>query len=255
MQVCSSRAKLPLVLTRTRIRHKKCDENKPACSQCSSTGRCCEFTANYMSTAISNPTTPRIIPIPKPQTGAELLPSHLSSCERKCSDIEASHFDYFRLVVAKTFALALGSEPLEQLLLLTVHTEPSIYHASLAVSALSRSNSSPLQAWDDAWNSGSAIEYAFVHYGLAIRSLNEQLKGSIQGAAEIAVLASILFIYIEAFQPLKQLDVLPRSISDHLHGALVIVNSFKSLSRTMDSLETALHHIRYQINGFHNFLA
>jgi hypothetical protein len=69
------------------------------------------------------------------------------------------------------------------------------------------------------------------------------------------MLASILFIHIEAFQEFQNSEGTPNLISAHLNGGLAIVHNLKSLSQNIDHLETALDHIRNQIEQFEQFSA
>ena len=126
------------------------------------------------------------------------LPHHM----RNLTHAETSHFDYFRLVCARDFALCLESEMWESLLLRSAHLEPSICHAAFAIAALSRHHYSPQQVSYDLGRTSSAIEFSILHYNLAIQALNRRLEGSIR-SSELAVLASILFIHIEAFQEFR----------------------------------------------------
>jgi hypothetical protein len=226
-----------------RIRHKKCDETRPACSQCSSTGRRCDFTPGNHSVTSSLMVLGR-----RPEVvGLGLLhrPSHMHNL----THIDANHLDYFRLVCARDFALYFESDSWETLLLQAAHREPSIYHAVLAISALSRSNYYPAQVWHDPGYLRSAVEYSMAQYTLAIRTLNERLRASVEDA-ELAVLASILFINIEAFQGHQHREGLPNFTSTHLHGGLAIVQTLKSQSRKVDHLESALRHFQNHIEQF-----
>jgi hypothetical protein len=246
-----SKCKPALINQRYRIRHKKCDEARPACFQCSSTGRRCDLS---QSKANQHTNSLNMAPERAPRMNLELLrpspPYHM----RNLTHAEASRFDYFRLVCARDFALCLESAPWENLLLHCVHHEPSIFHAALAIAALSRRYYSPIQIGYDPGNTRSAIEFSMVHYNLAIQTLNRRLDRSI-GSSKLAVLASILFIHIEAFQEFQNNEGFPNLISAHLNGGLAIVHNLKSLCQHIDYLETALDHIRNQIEQFDRFSA
>ena len=171
-----------------RIRHKKCDETKPACTPCLKTGRICEF-----SSAL--PQTDRI------NENGQYLPLKIhqqpgnGSVTRQCDTV---HFEYFRLVCAKEFALYFELPPWETTLLRVVHTEPCLHHAALALGALSRSRYQP-GSLRSLHQSTSPIEYATTQYSLAIERLNNRLDAS-SYSYELAVLASIIFIALEVLQ-------------------------------------------------------
>jgi hypothetical protein len=234
-----------------RTRHKKCDEAKPSCSQCSSTGRRCDFSQSNPNYQIksSDMALER-----RPRMSLELLRPSVPYHMRNLTHAQASHFNYFRLVCARDFALCFESAPWESLLLRTVHLEPTIFHAALAIAALSRHHYSPTQVWYDSGSTRSSVEFSIVHYNLAIQTLNRRLERSI-GSSKLAALASILFIHIEAFQEFQINEGFPNLISAHLNGGLTIVHNLKSLCQNVDYLEAALDHIRNQIRQFERFSA
>jgi hypothetical protein len=100
----------------------------------------------------------------------------------------------------------------------------------------------------------SANEFSMVHYGLAIQALNGRFEESI-GSSKLVVLASILFIHIEAFQGFPNIGESPNLISAHLKGGRAILNHLKSLSQDIDYLETGLNHIGNQITQFEQIFA
>jgi hypothetical protein len=181
-----------------------------------------------------------------------LVQPHLPSHMHNLTHIEASHFDYFRLVCAKDFALYFESASWESLLLRSAYLEPSIYNAALAIAALSRQYYSPTQFWYGPCRTKSAVEFSMVRYNLAVRTLNGRLEESAE-SSELAVLASVLFIKIEAFQKFREVEGFPNLIFAHLNGGLAILHYLKSLSRNIDYLETGLGHIRNQIEQFEQF--
>jgi hypothetical protein len=234
-----------------RTRRKKCDEARPTCSQCSNTGRRCDFSlgnTNHYSTNSDMALGKR-----SPMSSQFLrpdLPHHM----RKLTHAEASYLDYFRLVCARDFAICFESTGWEKLLLRSVQLEPSIYHAALAIAALSRQQYSPPQAWYYPGSTSSATEFSILHYNLAIQNLNGRLERSIE-SSRLTLLACILFIHIEAFQNFPGSGTTPTLISAHLNGGIAIAHHLKSLSQNIDYLESALDHIQTQIEQFERFAA
>lgn len=82
-----------------------------------------------------------------------------------------------------------------------------------------------------------------VQYGRAIKILNARL-GSEAESTELAVLESILLINIEGFQGYTTL------MHVHLRGGLAVSKSLKAHYSDIGYLETALHHIRDQVEEF-----
>ncbi|KUJ19625.1 uncharacterized protein LY89DRAFT_730888 [Mollisia scopiformis] len=148
-----------------RIRRKKCDEIKPACSQCVNTQRTCDFLSLS----------------PKVEQRSCVALNHL----------EVLHFDYFKNVCAPEFSLYFEDPLWEGIVLQAALKEPCIQYAILAIGSLSRSQLVP-ESWHD------AVQYSTGQYNLAIWVLRKNLDMS--GSCELAVLATILFIAIEMLQ-------------------------------------------------------
>jgi hypothetical protein len=154
------------------MRRKKCDEVRPACSQCQDTGRKCDF-------------LPLVV-----QRPLALKLGHDPLC-----DIDVVHFEYFRDVCAPEFALYFELALWERFVL-EACTEPCIGHAALAIGALSRIHYRPGESSSLA---EPAAEYSIKQYNMAIRQLNNRLDDSIR-SWELAIMASIVFIVIEVLQ-------------------------------------------------------
>lgn len=164
------------------------------------------------------------------------------------TSFESSHFEYFRNVCAKELVLYFENELWESLVLRTAHTEPTIYHATLAIAALSRSRYFPMDLCYGSGSNKSAVQYAMAQYGLAIGALNRRLDKTTE-SAELAVLSSILFINIEFFHSNENHGG-PRLVLIHLQGGLAVLQSLKEASRHTEYLESALLHIRSQVDSF-----
>lgn len=151
-----------------RIRHKKCDELKPACSPCVNTQRVCDFLSLQPRTEL---------------------------CQKPCTELgdhEILHFDYFKTVCTREFSLYFEDPMWEGIILQIASTEPCMQHAALAIGALSRYHHQ-IDAHQHA-----AIEYSTKQYNLAIRILRGRLDSSPN--CELAVLACLIFIAMEMLQ-------------------------------------------------------
>ncbi len=152
-------------LIECRIRRKKCNEIKPACSQCLETGRQCDF-----------------LLLPRPLDIAQTLSSDFG-------EHAMLHFEYFKTICIPEFSLYFEDPVWERIVLQAATTEPCMQHAALAIGALSRSQ------YDIAAFSLSASEYSVTHYSLAIQALREHLEYAQN--SELAVLGTLLFVVIE----------------------------------------------------------
>lgn len=99
--------------------------------------------------------------------------------------------EYFRAVCAGEFSLFFEVAEWEDIIVQGTLTEPALHHAALAIGALASSRYHP-----NVWQSTPAIVFSIRHYSMAILDLQSRLDGSPR-SIEIAVLASVLFGYIE----------------------------------------------------------
>ncbi|KAM5368023.1 hypothetical protein ACJZ2D_009737 [Fusarium nematophilum] len=249
-----------------RIRHKKCDEAKPACYPCTSTGRRCDFLdqANRHFTPDSGGSVVSLQPVSHQSVlAAGLLtgvPAHPSPAEhlRDLGHLEVLLFDYFRFTCAQEFSLYFES-PWENFVLRATYLEPWGFHAALAISALSRTHYAPEQVmWLPGTVIDSLLEFATLQYSQAIRSLNQRLDATAE-SAELAALASVLFINIEFLgQALSRPSSSPTLVYTHLRGGLAVLESLgrgsaRGLSQNAQYLEQALLGVRHQLQHFNAY--
>ncbi|KAI1045829.1 hypothetical protein LB505_014258 [Fusarium chuoi] len=157
---------------------QKCDEARPACSPCIRAGWKCDFASSAPLGAPRYTATPLIRSLRYP-SAKPLLAG------------EYQHMEYFRAVCAGEFSLFFEVAEWEDIIVQGTLTEPALHHAALAIGALASSRYHP-----NVWQSTPAIVFSIRHYSMAILDLQSRLDGSPR-SIEIAVLASVLFGYIE----------------------------------------------------------
>lgn len=99
--------------------------------------------------------------------------------------------EYFRVVCVGDFSLFFEVTEWENIIVQGTLNEPALHHAALAIGALASSRYHP-----SVWQSTPAVVFSIRHYSMAIQDLQGRLDGSPR-SVEIAVLASVLFSYIE----------------------------------------------------------
>ncbi|KAJ4209692.1 hypothetical protein NW759_013339 [Fusarium solani] len=250
-----------------KIRHKKCDEARPACSPCVSTGRRCDFSTSshrhpsqpaplvFIVESMATP-SPLISPVYGNPIREELLsaqlgvPGHLRHLDRN----EAIIFDYFLSICAQEFSLYFQSPIWERFVLYAVHAEAWAFHAALAISVLSRRSYAPSHN-----NTTLQVDFPTLHYNQAIRALNQRLDTTAE-SAELAVLGSVLFINLE-FLRAHTLEHEPSRVNGpslvgiHLHGGLAVLRNLGDirgghLSLNAQHLKVALEELHYQVEQF-----
>ncbi|KAH7233572.1 hypothetical protein BKA59DRAFT_461024 [Fusarium tricinctum] len=104
---------------------------------------------------------------------------------------EYQHMEYFRVVCVGEFSLFFEVTEWENIIVQGTLDEPALHHAALAIGALASSRYHP-----SLWQSTPAVVFSIRHYSMAIQDLRGRLDGSPR-SVELAVLASVLFSYIE----------------------------------------------------------
>lgn len=134
-----------MLANRLRFRHKKCDETKPACTQCIKTGRTCDFLNPSLSSPAPKPpkSKPKAL-IPSRSQGTRSLPTIIPAPTFgfPFQSHEIPHFDYFRhLLIVSTSSHSFSSSissSFHKLVLQLSHEEMCIRDAVMAISALLR---------------------------------------------------------------------------------------------------------------------
>ncbi|KFA50979.1 hypothetical protein S40293_07266 [Stachybotrys chartarum IBT 40293] len=232
---------------RHRIRHKKCSESRPACHQCVSTGRKCDFDVAPPVPPIAGPHDNGIFPLPATVRASMLgLAPHMHDL---CAS-EAGYFEYFRYVCTRDIALFFEDQTWSNLVLTKSLAEPSIYHAAMATAVLSRNHYAPSMPSLSALNALSATEYANLQYNLAIRALNTKLDSS-NASAELAVIGSILFVNIEFLRGSATDFGNGSLIEVHITGGMRILRQLTALGNQCQYLRNALYqtYMQYSWNG------
>lgn len=165
-----------MLLTRTssRIRHLKCDEQKPACLRCTSSGRRCD---GYVPAGVIQ-----------------------LSVDVPGDDEERRGYHFFRL---KSVGVILGQQDADfwkSLFLQASHSQPAIKHALIAIASVHESIE--LSGTDIGYNHAVARRrraFSLMHYNKAIQLLIRDTQASSDRLATALILC-ILFIVFEEYQ-------------------------------------------------------
>ncbi|OAA66154.1 C6 zinc finger domain protein [Cordyceps fumosorosea ARSEF 2679] len=212
-----------------RIRRVKCDEGRPACKKCISTGRKCD---GFEISPEPEPAPCASSPIATPCLHA------LTPIYGRASPREREMFNLFR---TKTVTQVSGAfyQPFWHVdVLLAAQTQPAIWHASLSMAAM--------YAWfkmdddDDDGDDGDTIQRQ-EHYRFALRQHNEAIahlvalaqnrKEDDARSAEVLLMASVLFT------GLSSLRGDPREAMMHASHGLRVAQQWQFLEKTEEDAE------------------
>ncbi|KAF2843634.1 hypothetical protein M501DRAFT_985734 [Patellaria atrata CBS 101060] len=184
-----------------RIRRIKCDEAKPSCLKCTSTGRVCE---GYIDGPLPRkPRSPEPSAVTRPRDGSfrPIVPSTSATLHRPTSQIGFDHplelrsLDFFRTRTMPSATEFFHSELWSQWVLQLCHSEPAIKHGILAISALhERYEREP-----SLYSPCDEKDFAFVQYAQAVQHSNQLMMSPESGPSHLSkiLIACVLFICYE----------------------------------------------------------
>lgn len=190
-----------------RIRRVKCDEGRPSCQKCLSTGRKCD---GYRTGAVGRNKDPKsALPIsPLSASSPKLLKEDDQSCKSEQespirvrslhilpfeSDDEKRSFDCFLMCASVSTAQFITSAFWEGLVLPASHQEPTIKHLALALGTFHRRWSSP-----DAFAEEARDSRIVKHYLTAIQQMSQLLENRDNiDNLRTALMACVLFVALD----------------------------------------------------------
>jgi hypothetical protein len=174
-----------MILIYLLVRRVKCDEAKPSCHACVSTGRKCD---GYAPTAEAPPDPPVAFLVPLSQS---------LSIEFHGTPIDRRSFYFFQQKTAPQLSRFFGDEVWERLILQAAHHDSSIRHAILSLGSLhvkfEQDSGLTMQSHSSGWTDKFALE----HYGHAINMLVRSLSQQDRPAIDVCLICCILFACIE----------------------------------------------------------
>ena len=169
----------------------KCDEAKPSCSRCTSTGRKCDGYASPNDVE-SKPTTPD-----------SLIPA--LTVDVSCDALERRTFDFFRNKTGPCLSGYFSDYVFDRMMLQASHTEPTVRYAVNALASLHEENLLRNKAARQA--AGSALEssdaarfrtsFPMKQYSKALIGLQKLLKAQ-DVPMDVVLMCSLLFVHFEA---------------------------------------------------------
>ncbi|KAK6537226.1 hypothetical protein TWF694_011422 [Orbilia ellipsospora] len=176
-----------------RIRHKRCDEQKPICQNCQKTSRVCdgyidETTGLRYGGQQSHTSDSQIVK----------SPSQL----RFSTEREAQGFRFFENISALQLAHALGSYDWSTFILQSAHQNRTLLHGIIGIGSLCKKLEVNDHVISNAPDAKALHEFALEQYFEAISGLRSALDNSSGDVLpqESVLLASILFVIFEFLQ-------------------------------------------------------
>ena len=188
-----------------RIRHVKCDEQKPSCFRCRSTGRKCD---GYLSIGSGT-----VCSTPGP------LALSVQSTNFPGNERDRRSFDFFRNRTTQHLSGYIETRFWDQTVLQASHFEPAVRHAAIALGSLHEN----IHLWKRPDHCASVTDvdgsFSLRHYINAIICLRKLLPAPDSRSIELTLVCSAICI---CFEVLRGNDL---SAYAHLKNALKIISS------------------------------
>lgn len=175
-----------------RIRRIKCDEAKPACLKCTSTGRSCDgyavANADSLHLTRANPSACRLPP--------STIPNELSLVKLRTSP-ERRGFHFFCHHVWPQVTMALRSEFWDSLIFQASHVDAALRDATTALGAFGERLHIHSVTTSENEAANKLQDFANSQYCKAIGELRSQMCAGKQQSVELTLMTCFIFILIE----------------------------------------------------------
>ncbi|KIW32039.1 uncharacterized protein PV07_03616 [Cladophialophora immunda] len=183
-----------------KIRRIKCDETKPSCKRCTSTGRKCdgyEFPKESSSGSASTALSP---PQQSPVPFQHLFQPNSISKPFQGNTQERRIFHRFQYCTVPAFTGGSETGFWTKLVLKVGHEEPVVRNAIIALGTLHEDYQDRCGKYSPQLIDDQSYRYALKLYGGALRDLNQRLNTPSSTNAKLAIISSILFACFEVLR-------------------------------------------------------
>ncbi|KAJ5273586.1 hypothetical protein N7478_008711 [Penicillium angulare] len=196
-----------------KLRRVKCDESRPACRRCVSTGRVCDGYGVWGGGGT---------PYGQPQSSRALSVYCTPIPSGSMTPDEQAYFDWFLEKTTKKFAGLFASDFWETLVLQASAQEPAVRHAVVALSAAHRFDLN-YEPWTiPATYSYDAEQYTLQQYNKAIHHLRTTTGVSQKHSLRVALITCMLFVTLEYLRGQYQMG------SAHLRYGIQLLSQISS---------------------------
>ena len=204
-----------------RIRHIKCDEHKPACEKCSSTGRVCDGYA--VSVSVQSSLVEDFQVVSCGQSACFKSPSVSILGNEK----ERRSFDFFRFQTLQELEISLNAPTWNRLILQASHSNPVIRNAAVALGSLGeRFYINGVSTLSNA-AANSCHVYARLQYQKALQGLRDCLHNKGESTVGLTLISCFMFVVFEFMQGNEGAAL------THLRSGLKILRGFQPGSNNL----------------------
>ncbi|KAL6248806.1 hypothetical protein RBB50_003869 [Rhinocladiella similis] len=181
-----------------KIRRVKCDEGRPACQTCLSTGRICD---GYGIWGGGGNTYGQRMRKADWDRGRDPVRTHaLITTTLSASSLttdESLHFDWFRHRSKPKLPGAFPTQLWQQVIIQASMTEPAVLHAVLGLSSSHRSDVMKHVRLEQHTPADELDRFILLQYSKAIKHLHPRLQRGDRETSIVALVACVLFVHME----------------------------------------------------------
>lgn len=206
-----------------RVRHVKCDEKKPSCHRCKSTGRKCDW---------KRPT--------HPEFGPNVVTATVRCPSRQFPGTldESKYFQFFCTKTTRQLSGLFGCTFWSQEVLQACVSQPAVWHAAVAVASLQQERSATISKVAE--EDEPLSDFTLSQYVKAMQHLRGLYSEGRKPAAEVVLLCCIFFICFEvgykpSDHPLKLTNMnslFEATSPPHLFTLIMAYEYYQRLSQT-----------------------
>ncbi|PMD40506.1 hypothetical protein L207DRAFT_459127 [Hyaloscypha variabilis F] len=203
MEVIRRRARKPKVRTgcvTCKLRRVKCDEGKPFCLKCSTTGRQCDGYTHDSNRGLISP--------------------HSLFVDIQGDEQERRSFSFFRSKTALEIAGYFPSYFWETLILQASHEDPVVLHAVIALGSLHEVYQEAIPGLPENYELSKKREFAIEQSNKSMSLLRTHISTGAPRSGETVLIACLLFTCLETFQGNHE------SALTHLDSGLKVLQSW-----------------------------
>ncbi|KAK7419780.1 hypothetical protein QQX98_003152 [Neonectria punicea] len=211
-----------------KIRKVKCDEGRPACRRCISTGRVCDGYGIWGGGGSIYGHRQRLVRV----SAAEVVSRPPVSLFAFTSDPEEKgYFEWFRCRTATKLPASFVCEFWTSLLLTASSSEPAVLHAVLALGSVHKAGIINADLVRNARNVPNEQErFMLRHYGKAINHLQPHFSTKDRTSFRVGLIACVVFICLEFLRGHFQ------TAQIHLQNGLKLLGEMQILSGADDGI-------------------
>ena len=190
---------LPLTCQLSRIRHVKCDEERPICSKCRSTGRVCDgYETKQTTSEPSQYKSVQLFPVDTTVKALSIISGPTISIIGTMQ--ERRSFAFFCYQIGQQLSTALNIAKTHQLILQASHCDEAVRSAVIALGSIGERLSINSLLTPENEQANACHEFARLQYYKALKRLRERISDDLEGSAKPAIILCFLFTIFEFLQ-------------------------------------------------------